>query len=154
LHYRIDDILDNSSLRRGIPAAHTVYGVPSTINAAIFILLICLKKAQDINCPEAMRLCIEQMLKLYQGQGMDVYWRDNYTCPTVEEYRDIAKKSKYRVRNMNRFYVYLGAYNKRNSFYIPDLKWFTHAFFTLWHFECSQQFKLPYLEILQLLTIV
>ena len=27
LHCRIDDIQDNSILRRGIPAAHTVYGV-------------------------------------------------------------------------------------------------------------------------------
>jgi hypothetical protein len=147
-------MLDNSSLRRGIPTAHTVYGVPSTNNAAIFILLICLKKAQDINYPEAMRLCIEQMLKLYQGQGMDVYWRDNYTCPTVEEYPDIAKKSQYRVSNMNRFYVYLGAYNKSNSLYLPALRRFTHAFFALWHSECSEQFQLPWVEILQLLIIV
>jgi geranylgeranyl diphosphate synthase type 3 len=94
---------DNSSLRRGIPAAHTVYGLPSTINAAICMLLICLKKTQDINYPEAMRLCAEHSLKTYQGQGMEIYWRDNYTCPTVEEYQDMAKKSKYRVRTKSRF---------------------------------------------------
>jgi geranylgeranyl diphosphate synthase type 3 len=94
---------DNSSLRRGIPAAHTVYGLPSTINAANYIVLICLKKTEDINYSEAMRLCTEQMLKCYQGQGMEIYWRDNYTCPTVEEYQDVAKKSKNRVRNISRF---------------------------------------------------
>jgi geranylgeranyl diphosphate synthase type 3 len=94
---------DNSSLRRGIPAAHTVYGLPSTINAANYLLLICLKKTQDINYPEAMRLCIEQFLKLYHGQGMEIYWRDNYTCPTVEEYQDMARNSKYGVRNMSRY---------------------------------------------------
>jgi hypothetical protein len=50
-----------------------------------------------------MKLCIEQLLIFYQGQGMDTYWRDNYTCPTVEEYQDMAKKSKYRVRTKSSF---------------------------------------------------
>jgi geranylgeranyl diphosphate synthase type 3 len=103
LHCRVDDIQDNSNLRRGIPAAHTVYGLPSTINAANYLFLICLKKVQDINSPEAMRLCTEQFLKAYQGQGMEIYWRDNYICPTVEEYQDIAKKSKCWVRTMSKF---------------------------------------------------
>jgi geranylgeranyl diphosphate synthase type 3 len=94
---------DNSSLRRGIPAAHTVYGLPSTINAANYLLLICLTKLKDINYSEAMRLCIEQVLKAFQGQGMEIYWRDKYTCPTVEEYQDMAKKSKYTVRTKSRF---------------------------------------------------
>jgi geranylgeranyl diphosphate synthase type 3 len=74
-----------------------------TINAANYMFLIILKKTQDINFPEAMRLCIEQSLKGYQGQEMDICWRDNYTCPTVEEYLDMVKKSKYRVRRMRRF---------------------------------------------------
>jgi len=30
----IDDIEDNSKLRRGIPVAHLIYGVPATINCA------------------------------------------------------------------------------------------------------------------------
>jgi hypothetical protein len=32
LHCRIDDIQENSIVCRGIPAAHKLYGVPSTIN--------------------------------------------------------------------------------------------------------------------------
>jgi geranylgeranyl diphosphate synthase type 3 len=84
LHCRLDDIQDNSSLRKGVPTAHTVYGIPSTINAANYMFLIILKKTQDINFPEAMTLCIDQILKMYQGQGMEIYWRDNYSCPTVE----------------------------------------------------------------------
>jgi geranylgeranyl diphosphate synthase type 3 len=96
-------MLDNSTLRRGIPAAHTIYGFPSTVNAAKYIFLIWLKKARDLNHPEAMTLCTEQMLKLYQGQGMEIYWRDYYTCPTVKEYQDMAKKSKDMVRTISRF---------------------------------------------------
>jgi geranylgeranyl diphosphate synthase type 3 len=102
LHCRIDDMQDNSTIRRGIPAAHTVYGVPSTINAANFILLISLKHSQDIHYPEAIRMCTETMMKVYHGQGMEIYWRDNYSCPTVEEYQDMAKNSKNRVRNLSR----------------------------------------------------
>lgn len=34
---RSDDIEDNSVLRRGIPVAHKVFGVPSTINCANYV---------------------------------------------------------------------------------------------------------------------
>ena len=102
LHCRIDDVQDNSILRRGIPAAHTIYGVPSTVNAANYVHFIVLKRLQSLNHPKAMALCTEHMLELYHGQGMEIYWRDNYMCPTVEEYKNIAKGSKYRVRIMSR----------------------------------------------------
>lgn len=41
----IDDIEDNSELRRGIPAAHTVYGVPNTINSANYVYFLALQQA-------------------------------------------------------------------------------------------------------------
>jgi hypothetical protein len=33
---------------------------------------------------------------------MEIYWRDNYMCPSVEEYQEMAKRSKDRVRTMSR----------------------------------------------------
>jgi hypothetical protein len=33
----MDDVEDNSELRRGIPVAHTIYGVPQTINTANYV---------------------------------------------------------------------------------------------------------------------
>jgi geranylgeranyl diphosphate synthase type 3 len=102
---RIDDMQDNSILRRGISAAHTVYGVPRTINAANYALFIGLNRLQSLNHPEAMALCTEHLLEVYHGQGMEIYWRDNNTCPSVEEYKEIAKKSKGRVRIMSRIYL-------------------------------------------------
>ncbi len=33
----IDDVEDNSELRRGIPVAHKIYGIPSTINCANYV---------------------------------------------------------------------------------------------------------------------
>jgi geranylgeranyl diphosphate synthase type 3 len=43
------------------------------------------------------------MLELHRGQGMEIYWRDNYTCPSVEEYQEMTKRSKDRVGVMSRF---------------------------------------------------
>lgn len=37
LCHRVDDIEDNSKLRRGVPVAHSIYGVPSTINTANYV---------------------------------------------------------------------------------------------------------------------
>ena len=44
LHCRFDDKQDNTIFRRGIPVAHTIYGVPSTINAANYVHFIGLNK--------------------------------------------------------------------------------------------------------------
>jgi len=32
----------------------------------------------------------EQLLELHRGQGMDIYWRDNFHCPTEAEYRQMT----------------------------------------------------------------
>ncbi len=34
----LDDIEDGSILRRGIPVAHKVFGIPSTINCANYVM--------------------------------------------------------------------------------------------------------------------
>lgn len=86
----IDDIEDNSILRRGIPVAHSIYGVASTINAANYVVAIALEKVQSLGHPEAVAVYTEQLLELHRGQGMEIYWRDNYTCPTEEEYRTMT----------------------------------------------------------------
>ncbi|KAL0281400.1 UNVERIFIED_CONTAM: hypothetical protein PYX00_002397 [Menopon gallinae] len=49
----LDDIQDNSILRRGIPVAHSIYGVASTINAANYVLFIALEKVLSLDHPEA-----------------------------------------------------------------------------------------------------
>lgn len=36
----------------------------------------------------------EQCLELHRGQGMEIYWRDNYICPTEAEYSRMVKRSK------------------------------------------------------------
>ncbi|KAJ7721973.1 farnesyltranstransferase [Mycena olivaceomarginata] len=58
----LDDIEDSSQLRRGKPAAHTVYGIPLT----------------ELGC-------------LHHGQGLDIIWRDSFRCRTEAEYIDMVK---------------------------------------------------------------
>jgi geranylgeranyl diphosphate synthase type 3 len=105
LCFRIDDMQDNSVLRRGIPAAHKLYGVPSTISAANLVQFIALNRLQSLNRPEAMARFTEHLLELYHGQGMEIYWRDNHICPSVKEYRETAERSKNSVRTMSRIYL-------------------------------------------------
>jgi len=82
----IDDIQDNSVLRRGIPVAHSIYGIPGTINAANYVIFLALEKVLNLNHPDATKLYTEQVLELHRGQGMEIYWRDSFTCPSEEEY--------------------------------------------------------------------
>ena len=54
--FRIDDIEDNSILRRGVPAAHTIYGVPWTINAANYAYFKGLEKTINLNHDKATKV--------------------------------------------------------------------------------------------------
>jgi hypothetical protein len=46
---RLDDIEDGSDLRRGHPAAHSVFGVPQTVNAASFAIVEALRKTHCLS---------------------------------------------------------------------------------------------------------
>lgn len=70
--------------------AHSIYGVPSTINAANYALFLALEKVQELGNPEATRIYTEQLLELHRGQGMEIHWRDNFTCPEEKEYKQMV----------------------------------------------------------------
>ncbi|XP_064458641.1 terpene synthase-like isoform X3 [Ornithodoros turicata] len=88
----IDDIEDSSVLRRGIPVAHNIFGIASTINSANFVYFLGLEKCLQLGHPEAIAVFTEQCLELHRGQGMEIFWRDNYICPTEEEYARMVKR--------------------------------------------------------------
>ncbi|XP_045446781.1 geranylgeranyl pyrophosphate synthase [Melitaea cinxia] len=88
----LDDIQDNSILRRGIPVAHSIYGIASTINAANYVVIIALEKTLKLGHPMATTVYTEQLLELHRGQGIEIYWRDNFQCPTEEEYKEMTMK--------------------------------------------------------------
>ncbi|KAK1924587.1 isoprenoid synthase domain-containing protein [Papiliotrema laurentii] len=84
----MDDVEDNSELRRGIPVAHHIYGIPQTINTANYVYFLAVQELISLSGPggKEMGFVTDELLNLHRGQGMDLYWRDSLTCPTEEEY--------------------------------------------------------------------
>lgn len=88
----VDDIEDNSKMRRGQPAAHIIYGVPVVMNTANYVYFLALEKTtqlMEVN-KGAMKVFTEEILCLHRGQGQDILWRENLDCPTVEQYQDMV----------------------------------------------------------------
>ncbi|KAL8815830.1 MAG: hypothetical protein Q9223_005078 [Gallowayella weberi] len=84
---QIDDIQDNSRLRRGGPAAHLVFGTAQTINAANYVYYLAQGELTGLkNSSAAIQIFSEEMLNLHRGQGLDLFWRDTLTVPSEEEY--------------------------------------------------------------------
>ncbi|CAG9533401.1 unnamed protein product [Cercopithifilaria johnstoni] len=86
----IDDIEDNSLLRRGLPVTHSIYGIPRTINTANYVYFVALSRCMLLGKFEAVKIFTEQLLELHRGQGKELYWRDIVQCPTVEEYEQMV----------------------------------------------------------------
>nr|GAT55622.1 predicted protein [Mycena chlorophos] len=89
----IDDIEDESPLRRGQPVAHQVYGVPQTINAANYVYFLAYQEILSLVTPNSTLSPVElmssinaELLSLHRGQGLDLFWRDTFSCPSEEEY--------------------------------------------------------------------
>ena len=82
----VDDIEDNSDLRRGIPVAHHVFGIPQTFNSANYVYFQALREVRDLHNVEALDVFVEELVNLHRGQGLDLFYRDSLTCPTEEEY--------------------------------------------------------------------
>ena len=83
----VDDIEDSSTLRRGVPVAHAIYGIPSTFNAGNYVYFLALRELSKLKYSEAaIEIFSEELINLHRGQGLDLYWRDTLTCPSEEEY--------------------------------------------------------------------
>ncbi|KAG6358751.1 hypothetical protein INS49_012270 [Diaporthe citri] len=86
----IDDVEDNSLLRRGLPVAHSLFGVPQTINSANYVYFCALEELQRLRNPTCVAVFADELLNLHRGQGMDLFWRDTLTCPTEDEYLEMV----------------------------------------------------------------
>lgn len=87
----IDDIQDNSTLRRGRPVAHSVFGVAQTINSANFVYFLALEELQKLKSyRKAIGIFTTEMLSLHRGQGMDLFWRDTLSCPSEDDYLEMV----------------------------------------------------------------
>ncbi|TGZ84709.1 geranylgeranyl pyrophosphate synthase [Ascodesmis nigricans] len=86
----VDDVEDGSELRRGAPVAHSIFGVAQTINTANYVYFTALAEVEKLKKPECLQIYTEELLNLHRGQGLELHWRDNLLCPTVEEYLEMV----------------------------------------------------------------
>ncbi|KAK5581858.1 hypothetical protein RB653_003438 [Dictyostelium firmibasis] len=89
---RIDDIEDNSKLRRGKPVAHSIYGIPQSINSANFVYFLMMDQCNKLGDPKATTIFIEEVIRLHRGQGYDIFWRDTNTCPSEAQYMSMVNE--------------------------------------------------------------
>ncbi|KAF4554938.1 Geranylgeranyl pyrophosphate synthase-like protein [Elsinoe fawcettii] len=86
----VDDVEDNSLLRRGVPVAHNIFGTAQTINSANYVYFVALQELLKLNNPELIQIYTEELLNLHRGQGMDLFWRDTLTCPSEDDYLEMV----------------------------------------------------------------
>ncbi|KAJ6600766.1 isoprenoid synthase domain-containing protein [Mycena sp. CBHHK59/15] len=89
----IDDIEDDSQLRRGQPVTHRIYGIPQTINTANYVYFLAYQEllalSGDAASPsqvELVGIITSELISLHRGQGLEILWRDSLTCPSEDEY--------------------------------------------------------------------
>ncbi|OJJ42193.1 hypothetical protein ASPZODRAFT_20693 [Penicilliopsis zonata CBS 506.65] len=86
----VDDIEDNSNLRRGLPTAHRIFGTAQTFNSGNYVYFLALREIESLRNPQAVSIYVDSLIHLHRGQGMDLFWRDSQICPTEEEYLDMV----------------------------------------------------------------
>jgi geranylgeranyl diphosphate synthase type 3 len=77
-------------LRRGIPVANRIFGVPQTINSANYVYFKALQELLLMGNAKLVDIFTEELLNLHRGQGMDLYWRDSLTCPSEADYLEMV----------------------------------------------------------------
>ncbi|KAK8015780.1 Ophiobolin F synthase [Apiospora marii] len=82
----LDDLQDNSPLRRGFPAAHVLFGQAQSINSATFMFVRAVGQVSQGLSPAALTAVLEELGGLYLGQSWDLHWKHNLSCPSEAEY--------------------------------------------------------------------
>jgi geranylgeranyl pyrophosphate synthase len=90
----VDDIEDDSKLRRGKACMHLIFGVDVAINAgnAMYFLPtvifkeLRLKGVDPVKVCQAHELYEQELSNLHFGQGFDIWWHHGHKDPVVDEY--------------------------------------------------------------------
>lgn len=80
----LDDIQDDSPLRRGSPATHIIFGSAQCINTATYMVIEATRKLQGY--PHIIAEFLNSLSQLALGQSWDLNWKHSAHCPSVPEY--------------------------------------------------------------------
>ncbi|CAO3683404.1 unnamed protein product [Umbelopsis vinacea] len=64
----IDDVEDDSDLRRGVPVAHKIYGIAQTVNCANYVYFLALNEIIKLGNSKMVDIYTEELLNLHRGQ--------------------------------------------------------------------------------------
>ncbi|GLB22919.1 hypothetical protein AtubIFM61612_003498 [Aspergillus tubingensis] len=87
---RIDDIEDDSMLRRGKPAAHLVFGKSQTINSATYLFAKASRNLDQLQQEACKAAFLDELETLALGQALDLHWKFQKKCPTTSEYLNMV----------------------------------------------------------------
>jgi geranylgeranyl pyrophosphate synthase len=84
----LDDIQDDSELRRGSPTTHRVFGSAQCINSATYMVVHAAQRAHSASIvyPDLMPVFLDGLAELAKGQSWDLQWKFEARCPSVQEY--------------------------------------------------------------------
>lgn len=72
----LDDIQDNSPLRRGKPSAHCIFGVSQAMNSGLFMFVEVVQEARKLPNPDSVDIVLRNRAPAL-GQSLDLYWKYN-----------------------------------------------------------------------------
>jgi len=99
----IDDVQDETKTRNGKPTANIVFGVPLTINAGMLATTQLIERLFEFNNEKAMRVFLEEFKLMWEGQGEQLLWTENKTCPSLDEVIKMSEKKGIMVTLFGRF---------------------------------------------------
>ncbi|PWY65557.1 geranylgeranyl pyrophosphate synthase [Aspergillus eucalypticola CBS 122712] len=86
----IDDIEDDSMLRRGKPAAHLVFGKSQTINSATYLYARASRDLDQLQQDACKTAFLDELETLALGQALDLHWKFQKKCPTTSHYLNMV----------------------------------------------------------------
>jgi geranylgeranyl diphosphate synthase type 3 len=98
----IDDIEDESTLRRGQLAAHLKHGLAPALNSGNYMYFAVNQRVLELtlahggDVAKAGMIYLEEMIQLHQGQGIEIYWRTKRLKPSLKEYLKMVEQSEPR----------------------------------------------------------
>jgi len=117
----VDDVEDNTFMRRGKPALHKIYGIDLAINDGnllYFLPLLMLfknKKISEKNKISLYDVYAQEMLKLSFGQSLDIFWHQGKKLDiSVEQYLQMCAFKTGSLSSMAaKFGVIIGGGSKK-----------------------------------------
>lgn len=109
----VDDVEDNSSLRRGKPSTHLLFGVDIAVNAGnsmYFLPLHIIYNDNSLSAEDKLKIYniySQEMIKLSFGQAMDISWHNGHNNSISE--KNYLQMCSYKTASLARFAIQLGA---------------------------------------------